>query len=255
MKKIILSSIFALASLSANAIVGPFGLLEPEELKVDRPLFNLYYTDLQTQTLDGNVEAYLEGGLRYYYGYSRRLDVQTAKDYPTAARWFYEAAMKGSSTASYYLGFMYLRGQGVKAEYKAAIYWLSKASKEGLSQAKYMLSYAFYQMYLDKRFPESYRDFYYKQALVKLKELDNLGDPRGLYASAYLTLKYEDLTRFTQATANDYLLRAMQGFVLKGERANAYETLKMLKFNKLEGYKQAEELFNKNFPDKQSDLV
>ena len=47
----------------------------------------------------------------------------------------------------------------------------------------------------------------------------------------------------------------MQGFVLKGERANAYETLKMLKFNKLEGYKQAEELFNKNFPDKQSDLV
>lgn len=247
MKKIILSSIFALACLSANAIVGPFGLLEPEELKVERPLFNVYYTDLQTKTLDGDVKAYLEGGLRYYYGFSRRLDVQTQKDYGTAARWFYEAAMKGDGQAAYFLGMMYLRGQGVKAEYKAAIYWLSKANHKGIVQAKYMLAYVFYQMSLDERFPESYREFYFKQAEVKLKELDDLGDPRGLYASAYLTLKYKDLTRFTQAEANDYLLRAMQGFVLKQDEKNADDTLRMLKFNKLDGYKQAEDMFNANF--------
>lgn len=247
MKKFLIYTILICTSLSANAIKGPFGVLEPAKLEVDRPLFDLYYTDLQDKTLDGDVSAYMEGGLRYYYGFSRRLDMQTPKDYKAASRWFYEAAMKGNDKAAYYLGTMYLRGQGVPAEYKTAIWWLSKASKQGLNQATYMLGNVYYQMSSDKRFPESYREFYFEQAKINYKLLDGIAYSRALFNLAYISLKHNDVTRFIKADANGYLMRALPGFIAENDRANAYETLKLMKFNKLADYKKAEELFNANF--------
>lgn len=247
MKKFLIF-LFALGiSFSASAEKLPFNIMEPKELVVERPLFNLYYTDLQDKTLDGDVSAYLEGGFRYYYGFSRRLDVQTPKDYKAASRWFYEAGMKGNDTAAYYLGNMYLRGQGVKPEYKASLWWFTKASKQGLVPATYMLGNVYYKMSQDKRFPDSYKEFYFKQAKAYYEQLDSISHPRSLFNLGYITLQHEDIDRFVKAKANAYLMRSLNGFIIENDKEHSYEVLKLMSLFKLKDHKLAENLFNQAF--------
>ena len=45
--------------------------------------------------------------------------------------------------AQYYLGVMYMKGQGVKQDYEEAGKWLRKASEQGLTAAMYKLAYLY----------------------------------------------------------------------------------------------------------------
>lgn len=47
--------------------------------------------------------------------------------------------------AQYYLGMMYMKGQGLQQDYKTASYWFRKAAEKGIPQAQYKLGDLYYK--------------------------------------------------------------------------------------------------------------
>ncbi len=65
-------------------------------------------------------------------------------DYETAYNVMISLAnVSDDKIAQYYLGVMYMEGQGVKQDYEEAGKWLRKASKQGLAAAMYKLAHLY----------------------------------------------------------------------------------------------------------------
>ncbi|NBQ76580.1 MAG: sel1 repeat family protein [Acetobacteraceae bacterium] len=58
------------------------------------------------------------------------------KDYSTALAKFRSAALQGSATAQYNIGFMYSNGLGVAQDYKEAVRWWRMAALQGFDHAQ-----------------------------------------------------------------------------------------------------------------------
>ena len=65
-------------------------------------------------------------------------------DYACAFRKFAQMAERGNVKAQYYIGYMYLNGEGVAADYNAAFKWLSRAAAKGNSKALFHLGFMYY---------------------------------------------------------------------------------------------------------------
>jgi len=70
-------------------------------------------------------EVYLNIALAYYYGYP------TMQSYQTAYNFFLELENKGNVLANYYLGLMYLHGDGIEIDLNKGISYLNKAANLG----------------------------------------------------------------------------------------------------------------------------
>lgn len=61
-------------------------------------------------------------------------------DYTTALQTLMPLAQTSNhALAQYYIGIMYMKGQGVDQSYEEASRWLTEASKKGIAQAQYKL--------------------------------------------------------------------------------------------------------------------
>jgi len=65
-------------------------------------------------------------------------------DYGGAFRKFAPLAERGNVKAQYYIGYMYLKGEGIGTDYNKAFKWLSKAAAKGNSKALFHLGFMYY---------------------------------------------------------------------------------------------------------------
>ncbi len=68
--------------------------------------------------------------------YENALDAYKHKKYKTAKTYFKKLAKEGNTSAQYYLGRMYDKGQGIKRDRKTALQWYIKAENNGDKMAK-----------------------------------------------------------------------------------------------------------------------
>ncbi|MFC3032359.1 tetratricopeptide repeat protein [Pseudoalteromonas fenneropenaei] len=57
------------------------------------------------------------------------------QDFPLAAKWLRNAALDGDSKAQFYMGLLFMKGQGVPQSVYHAAAWLSLAKSQGFSTA------------------------------------------------------------------------------------------------------------------------
>jgi len=251
MKKLLLLITLITASISANAAFNnnvPFELYGEPKFEVERPFFDMSYSELHKKTLEEkDRNAYFEGGLRYYYGFSKRLDIPFPKDYAAAAMWFYESGMKDHELASYFLGNMYLKGQSVKQDYKTAIWWFNKSKERGFNHATYMLANIYYELSQNKDLAESYQRLYLEYAIKNYEELLKVNYPQAFYNRAIIKLRNKDLTRFVLADVNELLQSAFDLYLLKSDKESCYDILKVMAYYRLEGHRPSEMKFNQVF--------
>jgi TPR repeat protein len=69
------------------------------------------------------------------------------QDYQQAMFWYLRAAEQGYPIAQHNLGVMYAKGQGVAQDYKQAVSWYRKAAEQGHAPAQAILGF----MYLKGR--------------------------------------------------------------------------------------------------------
>jgi len=84
---------------------------------------------------------------------------------------------KSTPLAEYWLGMMYLHGQGVKPDYSKASEWFMKAAKKNLPQAQYQLGTLYFN---GKGVPRDYERAYawYRVAALHKHELSMKALPR-----------------------------------------------------------------------------
>lgn len=73
----------------------------------------------------GNIQAQLQLGIRYFIG------LNVTQDYQQAAHWYLKAAEQGSASAQLQLGGMYDDGVGVTQDFQQALIWYLKAAEQG----------------------------------------------------------------------------------------------------------------------------
>ncbi|PPR09168.1 MAG: hypothetical protein CFH44_00441 [Proteobacteria bacterium] len=249
MKKLlaVLFILFATVPAFAESYINDIKFMGETPIDVERPLFNVDYTTLHSKSLkDATGDVYFEGGLRYYYGYSKRLDVPYYKDYTAAAKWFYEAGMKNHKLAAYYLGNMYTEGKGVPLDNKTAVWWYNKSRELGFSTATFALANLYTKLYFNEN-KASFKGIYLKEAKALYESLLSDNNPHAYYNLAVLKLKTEKMTRFVQKDINNLLLASFNEFIVRAKRMECYEILKIMRYLKLDGYQYAEKLFNENF--------
>ena len=78
----------------------------------------------------GNVDAQIALGVKYYYGQG------VPQDYANAAKWWRKAAERGNADAQFNLGLLYADGQGVPKDYTKAVKWYRKAADQGVAVAQ-----------------------------------------------------------------------------------------------------------------------
>ncbi len=64
-------------------------------------------------------------------------------DFARAFRLFQRAAAAGDADGAYWLGLLYLRGEGVIASLSDGVVWLRRAAEQGHQEAQYQLSLAY----------------------------------------------------------------------------------------------------------------
>ena len=69
------------------------------------------------------------------------LGVEGKADPTEAARWFLKAANLGDPAAQTYLGYLYMRGEGMPRDEKQALQWFQRAAADGYAPAQYDLGY------------------------------------------------------------------------------------------------------------------
>ena len=89
--------------------------------------------ELQAKAEQGDAEACLELGLRYFAGEG------VQQDYAAAAKWYELAANKGNAIAQLKLGAMYIEGHGVLQHDAEAGRWYRLAAEQGTAAAQYNL--------------------------------------------------------------------------------------------------------------------
>lgn len=78
-------------------------------------------------------------GAQYYLGQMYLLGEGVAADYEQAAKFFLAAATSGNVDAQFYLGTLYYLGEGVSKDYAKALLWYRRAAEQGDSAAQYSL--------------------------------------------------------------------------------------------------------------------
>ena len=85
----------------------------------------LLWSGLATAGVDDAVAAFSEG------------------DFQTAEKEFHKLAEQGDAFAQFFLGFMYLEGQGVPQDYAQAMEWYRKAAAQGNTLAQVSLGFMY----------------------------------------------------------------------------------------------------------------
>lgn len=142
----------------------------------------------------GSLDAYLALG-QYYYRNS------PAQDYNEAIKWFIKGAIKGNSSCSVNLGFMYAYGHGVVKDYYKAISCFEKPAKNGDQRAQFGMGYCNY--YLMVQFLNKYQQQIttgslqcYKEAIRWLTYVAEKGNTDAQY---YLGVVYN----YTEFSSSD----------------------------------------------------
>jgi len=108
------------------------------------------------------VVAYLQGDYQRAYDTMRSLAETTEQPY-----------------ANYYLGMMYLNGQGVKQDYAEAGKWFRKAAELHIPQAQYKLGWLYMSgQGLPRDFEQAYAWFRVGAAFQHKKSVDAIADAR-----------------------------------------------------------------------------
>jgi len=78
-------------------------------------------------------------GAQYYLGRMYLLGEGVAANYERAATYFLAAATSGNTDAQFYLGTLYYLGEGVSKDYTKALLWYRRAAAQGDRAAQYSL--------------------------------------------------------------------------------------------------------------------
>ena len=78
-------------------------------------------------------------GAQYYLGRMYLLGEGVSADYKRAAAYFTAAATKGNADAQFYLGTLHYLGEGVSKDYTKALLWYRRAAAQGDRAAQYSL--------------------------------------------------------------------------------------------------------------------
>ncbi len=130
---------------------------------------------LAARARQGEVQAQLELGFRYYQGLSGR-----AADPVRAAYWFGCAARQGSAEAQYNFGRCHWDGFGVRRSPRLAFEWFQKAAGQGLKAARLALADLYFSGIPadpDATPPEPEIPRNLAAAVALLDELADAGDP------------------------------------------------------------------------------
>ena len=159
---------------------------------------NDYIEWLKKAARKGSSDAYLALG-QYYYRNS------PAQDYKEAIKWFIRGAIKGNSSCSVNLGFMYAYGHGIVKDYNKAISCFEKPAKNGDQQAQFGMGYCNY--YLMVQYLNQYQQQVttaslqcYKEAIRWLTYVAEKGDANAQY---YLGVVY-NYTDFSHDKSKSY---------------------------------------------------
>jgi TPR repeat protein len=91
--------------------------------------------DLLNRAERGDVEAQVEAGTMYTYGYG----CAAGHDFAKAFAWYRKAAEQGSLGGQTQVGWMYEEGLGVRKDVTQAAFWYRKAAEQGGPAAQYRL--------------------------------------------------------------------------------------------------------------------
>jgi TPR repeat protein len=94
------------------------------------------------QTLQPLAETANHAYAQYYLGMMYVNGQGVAQDYKVAAKWFRAAAEKGVAAAQNKLGQLYVDGRGVPKDMEFAFAWFSTAAKLGNNRAPFLLKEA-----------------------------------------------------------------------------------------------------------------
>ena len=91
---------------------------------------NITINHLEEAAAQGNVDAQVDLGYKYYYGHG------VPQDYGEALKWYKKAALQKDVNAQLMLGYMYQKGRGVKQDCKLALKWYMRAATQGDADAQ-----------------------------------------------------------------------------------------------------------------------
>ena len=115
------------------------------------------------------------------FNYQRGLDAYDNGYFATALREWRPLAEQGIADAQFYLGQMYLKGEGVPQNDKTAIKWYRLAAKQGLASARFSLGVMYEK---GKEVPQHYKTAvkWYRLAAERgnIQAQNNLGVMYGL---------------------------------------------------------------------------
>jgi TPR repeat protein len=95
------------------------------------------FSILEPLAENGNSDAQLIMGLRYFYGLDGKRDRHRAR------KWYAKAAEQGDAEAQVLLGLMFAEGDGGKVDFVEAVRWFRKAAEAGYSAGQYNLGLAY----------------------------------------------------------------------------------------------------------------
>lgn len=102
---------------------------------LEQQLFNV----LEFVTSPPNAEASYPGEAQNNNALKTGLYYLQEKSYPLAAKWLRLAAMSGDNKAQFYLGLLFVKGQGVPQSAFHGMAWLVLAQSQGYSAATAMI--------------------------------------------------------------------------------------------------------------------
>ena len=115
------------------------------------------------------------------FNYQRGLDAYDNGNFATALREWRPLAEQGIADAQFYLGQMYVKGEGVPQNDKTAIKWYRLAAKQGLASARFSLGVMYEK---GKEVPQHYKTAvkWYRLAAERgnIQAQNNLGVMYGL---------------------------------------------------------------------------
>jgi|GEM_PF-1067782 len=111
-------------------------VVEKDENKA-KELYEQFFSKLQKQAIDGDVDAMYRMGDIYQHGFPQ-LGIPVY--YQQAVEWYEKAANKGYMHAQAALGILYYLGLGVPKNYTKAAEWYMKAAEQGDAAATYNLA-------------------------------------------------------------------------------------------------------------------
>ena len=99
--------------------------------------FREAFSILEPLAENGNPDAQVIMGLRYFFGMEGKREPRLAR------KWYRDAAKQGDAEAQVLLGLMFAQGDGGKTDFVEAVRWFRKAAEAGYSAGQYNLGLAY----------------------------------------------------------------------------------------------------------------